>query len=263
MRTTPEQHARLLADVERDAGAHMNDACPPALKALKRLIPHGARAPLRAVLTAAVRPYARRKAKQRVRASSPLRLNLGSGFAPIEGWTNIDLVGAPVDVPWNLKHGVPFPDGSAHAVFSEHVFEHFTVAAGLALARDAARVLGPGGVFRVAVPDAGALLRSYAGTDDEEWALSRSTRMQAVVALFYGHGHRTMYDAELLTALCEVAGFDAVEVRDFRESRLGDGVPDSEHRREHTLYVEGIKPARGPVPPGRSRTRTGSRQGPS
>lgn len=251
MRTTPEERAGLLAEVEREAHAHINETDPPALKAVKRLIPHAARDPLRTALTAVTRPYALRKAKQQVGAGSPLHLNLGSGFAPIEGWTNIDLVGAPCDLPWNLKHGLPFPNGSAQAVFSEHLFEHFPMSGGLALARDATRVLAPGGIFRVAVPDAGPLLRSYAGTDDEELALSRAARMQAVTALFYGHGHRTMYDAELLTALCELAGLDAVEVCDFRQSRLGESVPDSEHRREGTLYVEGVKPAnenrRGPV----------------
>src|SRR4051794_16602760 len=245
-RTTPEQRARLLDEIGADLGRHIQETDPAPIRSLKRVIPHGVRDPLREAVTGALRPYARVKIRRTLAAGGPLRINLGSGFAPIAGWTNIDLAGAPADVPWNLKHGIPFEDDSADAVFSEHVFEHIPIGGGLTLARDAVRVLKPGGVFRVAVPDAGALLRSYAGTGDAEWAESRSTRMQAVMSLFYENGHRTMYDAELLTALCELAGLTDVEVCDYRESRLGDGVPDSEHRRSGTLYVEGVKPETSP-----------------
>jgi predicted SAM-dependent methyltransferase len=238
---TTDRHARLLAEIRADLGAHINDGDAAYVRAVKRLVPRGARDPLREGLTSALRPVAERKLRQ-LATRTPLRLNLGSGFAPVPGWVNIDLAGAPVDVPWNLKRGVPFADGTVDAVFSEHVFEHIPLAGAHALAADAVRALRPGGIFRVAVPDAGALLRSYAGTDDETWALSRSTRMQSVMSLFYGNGHTTMYDEELLTTFCELAGLTDVRVRAYRESALGDAVPDSEHRREGTLYVEGAKP---------------------
>jgi hypothetical protein len=61
------------------------------------------------------------------------------------------------------------------------------------------------------------------------------------MSLFYEHGHRTMYDAELLTTLLGAAGAVDVRVVAYGESRLGDAVPDSEHRRHGTLYVEGSK----------------------
>ena len=242
MQSSPQQRALLLAEIQHVNAARINAADAPRLKTLKRLVPHGVRDPLRERLTAAARPLARRRVASRLASGPAPRLNLGSGYAPIDGWTNIDLLGAPVDVPWNLKRGIPFPDDSVEAVFSEHVFEHIPLNGALALIQDAVRALVPGGVFRVAVPDAGLLLRSYAGIDDEEWALSRSTRMQAVMSLFYENGHCTMYDDELLITLCELAGLQAVEVRQFRQSRLGDAVPDSDHRRSGTLYVEGLKP---------------------
>jgi hypothetical protein len=65
--------------------------------------------------------------------------------------------------------------------------------------------------------------------------------MEAVMSLFYEHGHRTMYDAELLIAVVAGAGASDVRAMAFRESRLGAAVPDSEHRRDGTLYVEGVR----------------------
>ena len=92
------------------------------IRALKRVIPHGVRDPLREVVTAAARPYARVKIRRRISAGGPLRINLGSGFAPIAGWTNIDLAGAPADVPWNLKHGIPFEatQGGKATIYPEY-----------------------------------------------------------------------------------------------------------------------------------------------
>jgi hypothetical protein len=97
----------------------------------------------------------------------------------------------------------------------------------------------------VAVPNAGDCLRSYAGIDDPDWARSQPTPMIAVQALFYEHGHRAMYDAQLLVAVLAAAGFEEVASHDFGDSRLSP-CPDTELRRDGTLYVEGVKPSRRP-----------------
>jgi predicted SAM-dependent methyltransferase len=238
----PDHLRRVLEAIEADAPQTVHEDDPAAIKVLKRLVPHGVRTPLREAVTALQRPGSRRKAQRLVAAGAPVRLNIGSGFAPIAGWTNVDLAGASVDLAWNLKRPIPFPDATVTAIYSEHLYEHLPIAAALSVTRDAVRALRPGGVFRVAVPNAGLLLRSYAGTDDEEWALSRPTRMQAVMSLFYENGHTTMYDEELLTALCTVAGLTSVQARQFGESAIDGPAPDSEHRRSGTLYVEGIRP---------------------
>lgn len=103
-------------------------------------------------------------------------------------------------------------------------------------------------MLRVAVPDAGACLRSYAGVADPDWALSQPTPMLAVQALFYEHGHRAMYDEELLVGTLAAAGFAEAAARAFGNSRLSP-CPDSEVRRDGTLYVEGVKPAASSAAP--------------
>jgi hypothetical protein len=72
------------------------------------------------------------------------------------------------------------------------------------------RVLRHGGVLRIGVPDAASYIRA-------------------------------MRDTETLTLLFQAAGFPDPVDRSFGERRLAP-VPDSEHRRLETLYVEADNP---------------------
>jgi SAM-dependent methyltransferase len=187
-------------------------------------------------------PWARRRAAS-LCTRSPLRLHLGSGRFPKAGWVNIDLVGVPVEVPWDLTEGIPFPTGCADAVFHEHLLEHLSLAEGYRLLRECARVLRPSGVLRLGVPDVGAYLRAYADSGEFIHRLrpGRPTALLAVQEVFYRHGHRSAYDWETLALVCRAAGFACVERRPFGQSRVVPA-PDSPHRRAETLYVEAVKP---------------------
>ncbi len=138
---------------------------------------------------------------------------------------------------------MPFPDGTADAVFHEHVLEHFSLSDGLQLIDDSFRVLRPGGVLRIGVPDAGAYAHSYTrgGTGViERVRPGRPTPMMAFAEIFYSHGHRWMYDAETLAYVMSAAGFTSVAERPFGESAISPA-PDSESRRDETVYVEGTR----------------------
>jgi predicted SAM-dependent methyltransferase len=66
-------------------------------------------------------------------ASQPgLRRHLGCGGEGKDGWVNIDLLGDPVDVAWNLAHRLPFASNSVDAAFHEHLLEHLPLEAGAA-----------------------------------------------------------------------------------------------------------------------------------
>ena len=213
----------------------------PVARLVRRALPAGARYALKRVATDALVPVARRRAR-RLAGERPL-VNLGAGTAPLPGWLNVDLVGMTADLPWNLTRDLPFPAASVGAVLLEHVLEHFPARAGLDLLRRVHRVLMPGGVVRVAVPDMGAYMRSYCG--DGSFIVAnrpdRPTPMLAVAEVVYSHGHRSAWDGESLVALLRAAGFESCAVTPFGESRLAP-VPDNPERKAESVYVEGVKP---------------------
>lgn len=213
---------------------------PLPIRLKKRLLPQALRFPIRLALTAMLAPRERRRAK-RISGEPSLRLHLGSHLVRKKGWVNIDLAGIPVDLAWNLAKPLPFPDQSVEAVFHEHLLEHLTLEQGLRMTDECYRVLQPGGVLRVVVPDAADLVRAYAEGKPAPHGGQCPTAFLALQEPFYRYGHRTMYDAETLGLLLEAAGFTGVERCAYGKSRL-QPAPDSEGRSAESLYVEGVRP---------------------
>lgn len=92
----------------------------------------------------------------------PQLLNLGCGSRTHAAWTNVDFTSTgPEVIAHNLLDPFPFADGSFDAVYHSHVLEHFPRHAALDFLRECLRVLRPGGVLRVAVPDLELLARLY------------------------------------------------------------------------------------------------------
>ena len=103
-------------------------------------------------------------------------LNLGCGRRFRRGWTNVDTVSSDPDViAHDLRHPIPFPDGSFDLVYHSHLLEHLTPEDGARLLEECHRVLAPRGVIRVAVPDLEQIVRLYlhaldrASRGEESW----------------------------------------------------------------------------------------------
>jgi predicted SAM-dependent methyltransferase len=213
-----------------------------ARAALKNFVPVRYRGTGRMILTDLVRTRERRKAEE-MAGRPELRLHLGCGGERKEGWVNIDLLGDPVDLAWNLATPLPFADGSVAAIFHEHLLEHLPLQAGASFMQECYRALEPGGLLRVGVPDAGRLVRSYAGdrTYLEQNHPDRPTALLAVQELFYWHRHCAMYDTDTLALFFQASGFPDPQPREFGDSELEEP-PDTERRRSQTLYMEARKP---------------------
>ena len=178
------------------------------------------------------------------------RLNFGCGPFPLEGWTNIDggdgaWYGAPDDdrvIKLDVFEALrALPGGVASRVYSEHLFEHFTLAQGHAILRQWCRVLQVGGVVRIVCPDleseARLLLRQIAPAADEtidrhrlkwlggRYAFQPGERLTRAIVLNYAmwlDGHKFVYDAETLEQSMRLAGFEGITRCKFGESSHDD-----------------------------------------
>lgn len=89
-------------------------------------------------------------------------LNLGCGSFVHDDWINVDFKSSLRNViSCNLLNGVPFPDNEFDVVYHSHVLEHFPKQNALTFLKECFRVLKPGGVMRVVVPDLESIVREY------------------------------------------------------------------------------------------------------
>ncbi len=89
-------------------------------------------------------------------------VNLGCGARYHPDWVNIDIAPlGPGVIAHDLSRGVPLADGSADVVYHSHVLEHLRRDDAAAFMRECARVLRPGGIIRIAVPDLERICRAY------------------------------------------------------------------------------------------------------
>lgn len=189
-----------------------------------------------------------------LRAKTGLSVNIGSGGKGLEGWVNIEgLPAADSVLTLDVRRPLPLADGSAVRVLAEHIMEHLDFRSdALALAREAHRVLAPGGVFRVVVPDCERYIRAYVARDqtafaDLGWDIDQPaddifTPMHIVNHQFHQEGeHLFGYDFETMMLLLQKAGFSRVERMSFGQSLDPDLAIDQPNHAPYSLYVDAVR----------------------
>ena len=150
--------------------------------------------------------------------SPGLKLHLGCQHNRIEGWENLDYPKVDICKP------LPWPAESVRLMFLEHVIEHVPPPDAYRFMEEAWRVLSPGGVLRLAFPDAIKISR-MATVDYLEFVKSHGhgdgTRGSAVKAIVTCHGHLGVWTADTMRVVLESVGF-TVEVREPGVSRFSE-----------------------------------------
>lgn len=168
------------------------------------------------------------------------KLEIGAGLSRKEGFLILDL-NLAAQFPYDLRAGLPFPDASIDFLYAEHVLEHLQHREVAVLLKECDRVLRPGGVISVCVPDAAAYLEGYAHAplrplQPPDSPLNFEARINYVNYMFYMDGHhKFMFDQEGLLLALQDAGFNQVRPRSFDPSL------DWSERRAESIYAEGTK----------------------
>jgi predicted SAM-dependent methyltransferase len=132
---------------------------------------------------------------------------------------HIDLADYPhIDYRHDIRTLPMIADGSVELIYVCHALEYFDRIEVLDVLREWRRVLTPGGVLRVAVPDFAAMVAVYQKSGNlslihgplfGRWPIHTGSDEECIY-------HRTVYDFAALKGVMESAGFTDVRRYDWR-----------------------------------------------
>ena len=192
--------------------------------------------------------------------TAPVRLNLASGSHPKTGWLNVDLFAPHADLRLDLREPLPFLASSVDTIYAEHFFEHLEYpnvldsggweletadapSEALGWLRECHRVLRPGGVLEIIVPDTEGMIGVYVNRHNEppvhawwgpQWC---DTPLHHLNYLFrQGRQHKYAYDEETLRGILSSVGFAQVIRRAF------DPAMEAPNHEFGSLCIRAVKP---------------------
>lgn len=196
---------------------------------------------------------------RRFRGAQALKVNLGSGSRGHTDWVNVDFLAMPsVNCVWDCRRSLPFDDISVQCIFTEHFFEHLDYTEEIpVILSECLRVLRPGGVIRIIVPDAEKYLRAYCEPGWEALTKLRDlradhfdrythgtygTKMELINEVFrQAYSHKFAWDHDTFDRVLRHVGFASVHRAQFGQSLDPALAIDFADRAHESLYVEAVK----------------------
>ena len=186
-------------------------------------------------------------------SDGPNYLQVGCGPNFHEGFVNADFYSTRVisrkrrpDWMIDLRKPLKCPDNWFDGLFTEHVLEHLQPADALHALGEWLRILKPGAVARVSVPDARKFVMTYLGEEDPGGLSYRlPDRADYLAQLTQKHGHQSVWDEDNLGRVLRQTGFTDIRREEFRVGRDPDLLVDHEDRRAESRFMEAEKPTPG------------------
>lgn len=179
------------------------------------------------------------------------KLHLGCGPKHIPGFYHVDILDYP-----NVDRQAPvtdlsfIEDNQVELIYAAHLLEHFSRAEFFAVLAEWFRVLEPGGVLRLAVPDFGAVARLYVSGEFEGGMEYNFLGLVVGGQRDEYDFHKMIFDEPFLTRALKATGFTEVRRWDWRateHSHIDDYsqayLPhmDKENGTLMSLNLEGVK----------------------
>ena len=174
------------------------------------------------------------------------RLNWGCGEHAEPGWINSDRKEGTGILACDILGGLPLEDASVDYAVSIHALPELRPDELVPALEELRRVLRPGGVLRLALPDLIAGVRAYLHGDrdyflvPDEHALSLGGKLVTQL-LWYGYT-RSLFTADFVEELLHKAGFDSVVHCGFSQTSSPFAeIVSLDNRVRESLFVEAVK----------------------
>jgi predicted SAM-dependent methyltransferase len=158
----------------------------------------------------------KRKIKlKKLEVSEYMKLHLGCGKKYIEGFVHVDLLDFDhIDYKKSINDLSFLSDCSVELIYASHVLEHTGRYEYEDVLNEWYRVLKPGGILRIAVPDFFACIKHYLLTEE----------INDIMGLIIGGQkdkydyHKVIFDENLLTRSLYGVGFSKVDRYNWRDT---------------------------------------------
>ena len=175
------------------------------------------------------------------------RLNWGCGDWAHPGWINSDIkedVG--VDIVADIRDGLPLESDSFDYAVSIHSLPELPFSEIVPALVELRRVLKPGGVLRLALPDLDRGIEAYHRKDSSYFKVpdqdAKSVGAKFVTQMvWYGYS-RSLFTHEFIEEQLQKAGFTRVDHCSFRRTACPyPEIVDLDNRERESLFVEAVK----------------------
>lgn len=196
------------------------------------------------------------------------KLNLGCGVSFYRDYLNINFwesiaegilkdpngVTGTYLLNWDLRKGIPVGSETIEIVYHSHFLEHLNYPDGIKMIREISRVLKPGGVHRIVLPDLRRWIHAYLNDDlliseyrkrgVKDKSLDYPTPCSVLMAMVHGHEHKCIWDFETLKFFLSDCGFVSIEQVAYQTSSINEILeiePYEPLRTLESLCVECVK----------------------
>ncbi|MEK7555434.1 MAG: methyltransferase domain-containing protein [Patescibacteria group bacterium] len=195
------------------------------------------------------RPFLRIK----FRNSKNFYINVGCGEKGISGFINIDANPLrPKILLYDVRLKLPFSDDSATIIYVSNILEHFYLDELANILKEFRRIMRPGGILRIVVPDLEKSISSYIQKDSQFFSdfprNFKSIGGRFVNLIFCDSQHKTAFDFNFIKELLAAVGFSSKNIykKSYGQSLMAKEIyariaPQEEHYKNRCLFIEAIK----------------------
>ena len=175
------------------------------------------------------------------------RVNVGCGLNPAPGWINLDLrTHQGMDLCCDIRRSIPLGERAVDYAVAIHVLQDLPWADLPAATAELHRVLRPGGVLRLALPDLDRAIEAYRSGDAAYFYVpdthARSLGAKLITQIVWYGSVRTPFTFDFAHELLGNAGFARIERCGFRQTRSAyPQIVDLDDRERESLFVEAVK----------------------